>query len=222
MKTRNISHAEYKDLEKSGRLIDTKHGYPAIILHSDKTITKVWAKKAKFFSSARFFPYAKRFISNAARLEQKGVAVPVLLEHLTIKGTPVHLVRYEELAGNSIRCLLKNAPSEVDMRGLAQFIFALHQQGIFFRAIHLGNVIQMPNGDFGLIDFTDVSFYSKPLSHQLRASNIATPLRYRSDLELIQEANLPNLLDLYLEFYELGPDDLQSFTQIVSKRVDRR
>jgi len=222
MKTRNITHEEYKELKKSSTLVDTKNGYPAIILHPDKTITKLWSKKAKLFSSARFYPYAKRFISNAVQLKRRGIPVPAILEHLRIKDSHVQLVRYEELSGSSIRNLLENSPNEVDMLGLANFIFGLHQKGIFFRAIHLGNVIQMPDGNFGLIDFTDVTFHSKPLSHQQRASNIATPLRYAADVKLIKQSNLPNLETLYLKLYKPSDADLLSFKKVVRQRTKNR
>ena len=48
--------------------------------------------------------------------------------------------------------------------GLAAFMRRLHGAGIYFRSLHLGNVVLTPAGEYGLIDFLDMKTYSKPLS----------------------------------------------------------
>lgn len=48
----------------------------------------------------------------------------------------------------------------------------LHRKGIYFRSLHLGNVILTPNGEFGLIDFSDMRIYPWPLPKFMRVRNI--------------------------------------------------
>jgi tRNA A-37 threonylcarbamoyl transferase component Bud32 len=220
MQRRTISRQDYEAIEVSGRsLLPPKHGYPCVIIHPDQTVTKIWARKTGLFSSARWSPYARRFINNATKLREHGVPAPEILEHLEIEGTHVQLVRYRELAGRSIRDLIKNDPGQADIEGLAKFIYGLHEQGILYRSIHLGNVIQMPEGKFGLIDFTDVRFSRKPVPHLARAANIAMPLKYRDDVDRMNEADLPSLLECYLTRYRPGVAERLSFVRAVEERT---
>jgi RIO-like serine/threonine protein kinase len=55
----------------------------------------------------------------------------------------------------------------------AAFIRSLHERGIYFRSLHLGNVLLLPDGDFGLIDFLDIRFRRPPLGKRLVRRNLA-------------------------------------------------
>ena len=174
-----ITKDDYAKILESGEAGPVKHGYPAVIMHPDHTITKLWAKKSGIFSSSRWRLYSARFIANAGKLASHGVNVPKIISHQRIAGSHVHLVRYTGLEGTSIRELLETDPSAVDIPSLARYIHGLHEKGIFFRAIHLGNIIQMSDDEFGLIDFTDVKFSNKPLPFTRRAANIRRILEVR-------------------------------------------
>ena len=216
-----ITENDYAKILESGEAGPVKHGYPAVIMHPDRSITKLWAKKSRILSSSRWKLYSARFIANAGKLASHGVNVPKIIRHQRINGSHVHLVRYTALEGTSIRELLETAPSEVDIPSLARYIHGLHERGIFFRAIHLGNIIRMSDEKFGLIDFTDVKFSTKPLPFIRRAANIATPLRYREDVERIKQAALPGLSDSYLEIMRdhNQPVDKNIFLNTIKKRM---
>ena len=193
-----ITKDQYDQIALSGKIGPMKHGYPAVIIHDDNTITKLWAKKSGIFSSSRWRPYSARFVQNAQKLHEAGVIVPQIIAHQRIANSHVHLVQYHSLEGTSIRELLEHNPEQIDIPSLARYYYDLHEKGIIFRAIHFGNVIQMPDQQYGLIDFTDVSFLNKPAPLIRRAANIATPLRYRQDIKRLKEAKLPGFPESYL------------------------
>ena len=219
-----ITEDDYTKILESGEAGPMKHGYPAVIIHPDNTITKLWAKKTGIFSSSRWKPYSARFIANANKLASYGISVPKIISHQRIQNSQTHLVRYTCLEGTSVRELLETNPKDVDIPSLAKYIHGLHEQGILFRAIHLGNIIQMEENTFGLIDFTDVKFFNKPVPFLRRAANIATPLRYRKDISRIKQAKLPGLPESYLQVMRDNNQeaDEKSFIRTIEERTGKR
>ena len=48
----------------------------------------------------------------------------------------------------------------------------LHDEGIYFRSLHLGNVVLTPQGELGLIDIADVRLHRGPLTRFWRKRNL--------------------------------------------------
>lgn len=73
---------------------------------------------------------------------------------------------YQPLEGISARQLmLTQKLTQAHREALGQFIADLHDNGIYFRGLHWGNVILMPDNRFGLIDIAEMSIY--PLAFRL-------------------------------------------------------
>ena len=53
-----------------------------------------------------------------------------------------------------------------------QFVIGLHDRGIYFRSLHVGNVVYTPDCRLGLIDFADLRIYPWRLGRYLRARNM--------------------------------------------------
>jgi len=67
----------------------------------------------------------------------------------------------------------------------------LHERGVYFRSLHLGNVVRTPDGRLGLIDISDVRVHRRPLGRLLRARNLRRMQRMAAerdwlDLDLLQ------------------------------------
>jgi len=213
-----ISKEQLDTLCENGRAIDSKGGYPAVVIHPDDTITKIWARKKGFFSSSTFSPYSKRFVKHAARLARCGIVVPEILDHAKLEHSHVQIVTYRSLAGESIRELLEKAPAQVNIPSLVSYIHHLHEKGILFGGMHLGNIIQLSNNEgYGLIDFTDVSFQSKPLNINQRARNLSVPMRYPDDIERIQAFGHPDFLGSYLDKLNLTSPDRDRFISLLAQ-----
>ena len=65
---------------------------------------------------------------------------------------------------------LRDLPGALDFDAFAEFLIRLHEAGIGFRALHLGNVLKTADG-FALIDIGDCRFSSHTLSLRQRAKN---------------------------------------------------
>src|SRR5690606_3768439 len=82
---------------------------------------------------------------------------------------------YAPLPGCSLEQIYRRSHNEFSLLvpQFAAFILQLHQRGIYFRSLHLGNVLMLPSGEFGLIDFLDLQFKAAPLNPWLIKRNLA-------------------------------------------------
>lgn len=135
-----------------------------------------------------FFPYAKRFINNAKKLNNLKIPTisPLALYCLPhLQRTAVH---YKPVLGSTLRELSK---TPADLRPLfekfGEFLAELHQKGVYFRSIHLGNVVLQDAGDFALIDIADLKIFSKPLSEHRRKRNMRHLLRPEQDNSILKK-----------------------------------
>lgn len=215
-----LSPVDFEILRNSGRCIDNKHGYPAVILHPDDTVTKVWPRSRSVLSTLFCQPNAVRFVENASRLRALKIPVPTILQLARIEGTKVHVVRYTMLPGPNFRELLTTAPTKADIPALACFFHQLHQLGIYHRCAHFGNVIVTPHDGFGLIDFDGAYFRKRPLSLKARAANLAVPIRYRykKDQAALRAAGGPDLIEAYLELTTWDARRQGRFRDLVERR----
>ena len=219
-KVNTITSQELKALCEDGRAIEDKAGHPAVVLHPDGTVSKFWARKKKLISSASLRPYSNRFIKNARELHQRGIVTPEIISHTAVEKSHIRIVRYRSLPGRSIRELLETDPQQVDVGNLCGYICQLHEKGILFKGMHLGNIIQNTGQkSYGLIDFTDVKFYSGALPILRRATNLATPLRYKEDIKRMAMAGLPDLLESYLKLLPLSKTEEQNFQREVARHI---
>ena len=150
------------------------HGDKVLRL-TDGTILKLFRRK-RLVSSAAFIPYAQRFANNAAKLERLGIDVPKILRVVRIREIARDAVHYEPLAGTTLREMLRaglDPEREQELRSaFTRFVIKLHDRGIYFRSLHIGNIVCTPDGQLGLIDFSDLRIYPWRLGKYLRARNM--------------------------------------------------
>ena len=73
----------------------------------------------------------------------------------------------------------------------------LHEKGILFRSIHLGNILVLENGGFGLIDIADMSLQRRPLGLFKRARNFRHLLHDRADQNSLEQYGYERFLRQY-------------------------
>ncbi|HSH72223.1 MAG TPA: toluene tolerance protein [Methylophilaceae bacterium] len=169
-----ITADAYKQLLQSSTEIleQDQHGIKVVRL-SNGDILKTFRVK-HLISSARFFSYARSFCRNAERL--KILAVPtVQIKHLYhFKESTNTVVIYQPLVGETVKHLLdKKMLTEELAEKLGKFIADLHDSGVYFRGLHLGNIVLTPTGDFGLIDISEMSIFPWRLGCRRRLRNFA-------------------------------------------------
>ncbi|QSL90847.1 hypothetical protein JWV26_13785 [Ectopseudomonas toyotomiensis] len=157
---------------------------PKVLRLLDGSYLKLFRKR-RLFSSETLKPYAMRFSENARRLQRLGFSTPQIIAAYRVEdevnGTAVH---YVPLPGDTLRKTLEEAQPEQQRRLITQFgrlLGHLHEQGVYFRSIHLGNVLVLPNEALGLIDVADMKVGRRPLSLSMRLRNLKHMRRYEKD-----------------------------------------
>ena len=164
-----------------------EHGDKVLLL-KDGTYLKLFRVK-RLFTSARLFPYWRRFEKNAEALHALGVPTLKVIESIRLPEIDRTAVHYEPLPGN----ILREVP-DFDARlvtRLGAFIKELHDKGVYLRSMHLGNVVLTPEDELGLIDIADMKVYGGALRKGLRLRNLHHLWRYEQDrraISLYQEA----------------------------------
>lgn len=174
------------------------HGVKVACL-ADGDYLKLFRRK-RLLSSALWSPQASRFASNAAKLARMGIPVPQIIDTFKVPSRALNGVIYRPLPGQTLRSHwrdLGNVEREADICRFGAFLGLLHEQGVYFRSLHLGNVLLLPDNRFGLIDFSDMRIARRPLGKNLRRRNLQHLLRYDVDRNWLALEHRPALLRGY-------------------------
>lgn len=165
-------------------------------LHGDKVLALADGSYLKLFrrkrliSSAAWYPYAQRFADNAETLAQRNIPCPQVIGVFRIPEISRDAVHYWPLAGQTLRQLVQSGKGTDDLRRqLFDFVDHIHAAGVFFRSLHLGNIVLTPEGQFGLIDIADMRIQKRPLFAYQRRRNLNHLLRDGADGVWLQAAD---------------------------------
>src|SRR3989344_6111415 len=170
---RIVTAKEFQDWLSHGKVLEKDS-------HGAKVIRLVDGKLLKIFRSrrlpllARLHPDAVRFEDRAKRLQAAGIHTPTICETCWVdRSKLVSACLYEPLAGQPLDRIFHDSPAQFNLLlpQLAAYIHRLHQRGIYFRSLHLGNILRTTDSDFGLIDFLDIRFKNRPLGRMLIRRN---------------------------------------------------
>ncbi|WCD79940.1 toluene tolerance protein [Pseudomonas sp. TUM22785] len=199
-----LNHETYLELSSGAEVLERDGHGEKVLLLVDGSILKLFRRK-RLLSSTAFYPYAQRFSDNVEQLKHKGIPCPEMIGVYRVRGLDRDVAHYKPLQGETLRHM-KNRLSNGDVlrKRLGIFIAELHARGIYFRSLHLGNIILTPDDELGLIDIADLKSQSKALSQSMRLRNFHHLLRYQEDRNwLIPEQNTV-FRDAYLSATELG------------------
>ena len=167
---------------REGADVFEQDGYGEKVLRlADGTFLKLFRRKS-WLSKTAFYPPAKRFADNASELQELGIPCPQVIQLYRLNTPYRSVVHYHPLPGKTLRDLLQR-DSGLDQLKLfarfAEFVTQLHELGVYFRSLHMGNVVVTPDNDFGLIDISDMRCLGRPLSRWMRDRNYQHLLRLR-------------------------------------------
>lgn len=169
-----ITNEEFERICQNEDAIVLKHlkdGRPKILETKQGEIVKIFYARNKWFSAWKNRKTVSKFCKNAAMLAEKGIVAPTIKEILYCPAFGTYLVCYDKLPGINLRIMTRQGYSHV-LADVAKFVAMLHQNGIFFRSLHLENLLAQENGHFALVDIVDVRFKRYPLNLFLRYRNI--------------------------------------------------
>ncbi|WP_022961405.1 toluene tolerance protein [Halopseudomonas pelagia] len=182
-----LSREEFEARSQGAKVLEKDRYGEKVLQLRDGTFLKLFRRKS-WFSKTAFYPPAKRFAANATELHRLGIRCPVVLGLYQMSDPYRSIVHYQPLEGTTLRQLLNEQPTleQIELfADLASFISTLHDLGVYFRSLHLGNIVRTPDGALGLIDISDMRCLGKPLSKGLRARNYQHLLRYEEDWALV-------------------------------------
>jgi hypothetical protein len=213
-----LTQTQYDELCEGAQLVETCQYGPKVFINDDKNqIIKIFHQKQKGFSKQRFLmqhmPFF-RFINNAKRLIEQNIVAPNITQIYQYPNPSAfaHVIVYEKIPGKDMYHCLKPDDSTL-LQDFIQYWVALHEQGIFFRGMHLGNILKQDAGGFAVIDIEDCYFYPGPVSLLKRARNIAHVLRRKKDRAVLPDVD--KVLELYCSVSALHPIKQQLLTRFV-------
>jgi len=190
-------------LEGGEVLEQDERGYKVVRLRTGD-ILKIFRVRHKV-NGMRIYTHARRFFRNAERLHQLGVNTVTCQSLYHFSNSNDTAVLYSPLAGYTIRKLLDGNLLNQEMAlALGAFIARLHQSGIHFRSLHMGNILVMPDGQYGLIDISDMSIYPWPLFCNTRVRNFRHLCRYPDDMSHLGKLSWESLQEGYFSANQLG------------------
>jgi len=196
---KNLDAPTQKQLMAGATIIEADGLGPKVLRLEDGNFLKLFRPR-RCYTSGSFNPYSERFAANSERLRGMGIPTPEVLSlyHLHDGSSAVH---YRPLPGQTLRQALQSNETVATRHELVErfgtFIAGLHEQGIYFRSLHLGNVLVLENGDLGLIDLADMRIYPSSLTQSLRQRNLRHMQRYDEDRAWLFEEHLQALLKGY-------------------------
>jgi tRNA A-37 threonylcarbamoyl transferase component Bud32 len=167
-----LSNDEYLALRANATVLERDlHGEKVLQLE-DGSYLKLFRRK-RLISSAAWYPYAQRFADNAAELKRRGIPCPEVIGVFRISGFSRDAVHYLPLAGKTLRQVIQADAAPQDLAGkLGHFVASLHESGVYFRSLHLGNIVLTPDGALGLIDIADLHAQGSALDNNKRKRNL--------------------------------------------------
>ncbi|MFJ2488680.1 O-antigen ligase family protein [Pseudomonas sp. NPDC087639] len=194
-----LAVTDLQRLSSDAQVIEEDGLGPKVLRLADGSFLKLFRRR-RWYTSGSFNPYSERFAVNSEQLRTMGIPTPKVLDLYRLEDGS-SAVHYAPLSGHTMRQVLQNTTAS-PVRGalverFGKFMGQLHDQGVYFRSLHLGNVLVMEDGEFGLIDLADLRIYPSALSLSLRQRNLRHMQRYTVDKHWLFEEHLDALLQGY-------------------------
>lgn len=176
-----LDPTRYLTLREGAQVLEADGHGDKVLRLNDGSILKLFRRK-RLLTSAAWYPYAQRFADNCTALREREIPCPEVRQVYRISSIQRDAVHYSPLPGQTLRQLLDDEERGDQLRAkLGTFMATLHENGIYFRSAHLGNIVLTPEQQLGLIDIADLQVRRRPLRKSLRLRNFKHMLRYAED-----------------------------------------
>lgn len=199
-----LSSAAFEALCAGAEILEQDARGLKVLRLADGNILKLFRVK-HLISSARLYSYARQFCRNAERLRVLDIPTVDVLALYHFNDTSDSAVLYRPLPGQTIRQLASAKALDVALlEQLGAFISQLHDRGIYFRSLHMGNIVHTPGGRLGLIDVADMSIYPWRLRCGRRLRNLRHISRLQEDMRQLETAQWDAIWRGYFEGSQVG------------------
>jgi len=220
MKT--FSKEQYLTLREDAEVLAADGHGDKVLKLKNGHIMKLFRRK-RLFSSALIYPYGKRFSDNVEQLIKLGIPTVSHVSVFRIPSISRIAVEYQPLPGDSLDDIIQKKQFGPELiQQFAAFLAQLHTLGVYFRSIHLGNVISTPENKLGLIDVSDMKVYRKALPAALCARNIRHFCRYPEHVEaLFPQGQKKLFMESYLQALNVSDKKKSQYQSAILKQIDK-
>ncbi|CAD5107046.1 phosphotransferase [Zestomonas carbonaria] len=183
-----LTYEQFMSLRENAELLEADHHGEKVLNLTDGSFLKLFRRK-RLLSSSLYRPYAVRFARNADALKARYIPCPEIIDTYRINSIERTAVHYWPLPGETLRQCLPQQDSGTlsrTCRRLGAFIAQLHRQGVYFRSLHLGNIVLTDDSELGLIDIADMRCGARALNRNQRKRNFQHLFRYTRDIAMLQ------------------------------------
>lgn len=215
-----ISAHQLNDIcnQKDNKVVQTICNKPKVLETKTGEMIKLFYPRKKRLSSNSYKPYALRFCNNARQLRSLNFTAPDIKKIQYCPDLMTHVVYYEKLTGETMDTCPAIKTQE-NIIPIVAFIAKLHSKGVFFRSIHLSNLLYNADGNFALIDISDVKFTKKSLPLYLRYRNLKHVLLYKEDQNFWNNFGVNNFLHHYFKFSNSSFFARKILTFLLNKKI---
>jgi hypothetical protein len=176
--------ADYQALVENAVILEADSHGAKVLQLTDGSFLKLFRLK-RLFSSALLLPPVLRLTRHLAELQALDIPCPTLIRAFRVREIQRDGAHYHPLVGHTLRHLIadhQDMPGSPDRRlALGHFVARLHTLGVYFRSLHLGNIIETTSGALGLIDVADMRFLRGALGAARIRRNFRHLLRIPED-----------------------------------------
>jgi O-antigen ligase len=194
-----LNTSAFHEMTTQAHVIEADGAGPKVLQLTDGSFLKLFRNRP-WYTAGSFNPYSERFAINSDQLRSIGITTPPILNVYRLEGGS-SAVHYQPLPGRTLRQVLQSMPGVSERQALVerfgQFLGTLHERGVYFRSLHLGNVLLTDDNEFALIDVADMRIFPSPLSLSLRQRNLRHMQRYAEDQDWLFVEHLAALLQGY-------------------------
>jgi len=165
-----LDRTQLENFIDTSRVLHGTTERPGLMLTPGDEIVKFFYRRKKI-STAALLPQAQRFATNSRKLLERDVPGPVVKCVMYCDEIPVHMVVYNRIKGKDVRELCQT-DGVANLAQLPEYFAHLHKTGIYFRAVHLGNIL-INHGAISLVDISDLTTQGSSLGVFQRARNLA-------------------------------------------------
>ncbi len=213
-KIEKIRYCQYATLIKDANVLaHDQYGRNKVFLTPDKKIIKTF--HVSHFLKELFSSRMMRFLKAVSKLRQKNVATIYPENYYRCISPKLNIVVYPYVEGASLRDVSQQNIGI--LKEFAFFLAHLHRMNIYFRGIHLNNVVVGKNQNFTLIDVSNTKF---KVNIRRRAKNIAYVLKYPADFQTFKQYGVTRFLNDYLNAAQLNKREEKIFRKYLHHYIN--
>ena len=194
-----LTEEQYNKLIETTEIIESDKFGAKVLKYPDGNYMKIFRLK-RFFSSALIYPYWMRFVRNTYALKRNNFyTIEKIISIVSIPHIKKTGVLYIPLKGETLKTELKRKTLNNKLIfEFGEFVAQLHRKGIYFSALHLGNVVLTKNKKFGLIDISDMRIVPFPIPLFTKKTNLDYLFRCRQGMKLLTKEQRQEFINGYL------------------------